>query len=153
KAEFQLPPSRYPLDLAKWPNLPERQRFFSDLESRLQGAPGVEAVAVAGANPLDAGFTSSIRGVGREAETGDWPEPSMRAVSRSYFTTVHVPLFTGRAFEESDTQTSSAGPVVVINEAANRRFFNGRTALGQLIFLWGKNRVVIGVVGNERIKG
>src|SRR6185503_12115161 len=35
----------------------------------------------------------------------------------------------------------------------NRRYFGGSGALGQLVRLWGSNREVIGIVGNERFKG
>jgi hypothetical protein len=115
KAEFQLPVSRYPQDFSKWPNWPERRQFSNELMARLEAIPGVEAVALSGANPLDPGFTSSIRVVGREAEGQNWPEPSIRAVSPSYFRTLRVPVQSGRLFDTGDDRPS---PGVVINEAA-----------------------------------
>jgi putative ABC transport system permease protein len=151
KAEFQLPAGRYPQDFAKFPDWPAHNRFYEQLRSRIAILPGVREVALAASNPLDAGFTSSIRVVGREAEGRNWPEPSVRAVSDSYFTTVRLALVAGRSFAASDDARSA--PVVLINEAANRRFFGGTGALGQLVRLWGGSRPVIGVVGNERFKG
>jgi predicted permease len=151
KAEYSLPITRYPQDQAKFPNWPERIRFHDELVSRIQTLPGVQAVGLGGANPLDAGFTSSIAVVGREAEARDWPEPSIRTVSPSYFQTLRVPLMAGRSLEAGDDPTRP--PVVVINDAANRRFFDGRNALGQQIRLWGASRTVVGVVGSERING
>jgi predicted permease len=108
-------------------------------------------VTVAGNHPLDAGFTSSIAVVGREAEAADWPEPSIRRVDAGYLATLLVPLVAGRPFEEADVAAST--PVVLINEAANRRFFADGHALGQRIRLWGAERTVVGVVGNERLHG
>ena len=151
KAEFQLPTSRYPQDFSKWPNWPERRRFNDELQVRLAATPGVQAVTLAAANPLDAGFTSSIRVVGREAEARGWPEPSVRNVSASYFSTMRVPVREGRAFEPSDAVSSA--PIVVINEAAYQRYFAARNAIGQRINLWGANRTIVGIVGNERFKG
>jgi putative ABC transport system permease protein len=151
KAEFQLPARRYPQDFAKFPNWPAHNRLYEDLRSRIATLPGVRDVALAAANPLDAGFTSSIRVVGREAEGRNWPEPSVRAVSDSYFRTVRLPLLAGRLFAASDD--ARGGLTVLINEAANRRYFGGSGALGQLVRLWGSNREVIGIVGNERFKG
>lgn len=151
KAEFQLPVSRYPQDFSKWPNWSERRQFSNELMARLEAIPGVEAVALSGANPLDPGFTSSIRVVGREAEGQNWPEPSIRAVSPSYFRTLRVPVQSGRPF---DTGDDAGRPlVVVINEAARDRYFRNDDPIGQTIVLMGARRLVVGIVGNERIKG
>lgn len=151
KAEFQLPVSRYPQDYSRYPDWPERQRFQTEVLSRLAALPGVESAALATANPMDAGFTSSIQVIGREAEAANWPEPSIRTVSASYFATLRVPLLEGRSFEGSDDAQST--PVVILNAAARDRFFGERNVLGAQVFLWGANRTVVGVVGNERFKG
>ncbi len=151
KAEFQLPLSRYPQDFSRFPDWPERQRFARDVIARLEAMPGIEAVAMATANPMDAGFTSSILVVGRETEAAGWPEPSIRTASSGYFATMRVPLRAGRVFEASDD--AAAPPVVVINESARSRFFEDHAPLGAQVFLWGRPRTVIGVVGNERMKG
>ncbi len=151
KAEFQLPASRYPQNFAVFPNWPERQRFNAEVESRLAQIPGVEAVTLATANPMDAGFTSSIRVVGREDEAANWPEPSIRTVSASYFATMRIPQRGGRTFGSGDHAESA--PVVVINESARKRYFDGHDPLGAQINLWGASRTVIGVVGDERFKG
>ncbi len=151
KAEFQLPFRRYPMDIRKFPNYTERQRFAEELTTRVAALPGVRSVAIAAAGPMDAGFTSSIRVVGREAEGRSWPEPSIRAVSASYFETMRLPLVSGRVFTEADT--AAAMPVVLINEAAHRRYFNAGPAMDQRVQLWGAQRAVVGIVGNERFKG
>jgi putative ABC transport system permease protein len=151
KAEFQLPFRRYPQNFRTFPNWPERVRFADELTSAVGRLPGVQSVALAAANPLDAGFTSAIRVVGREADGRNWPEPSIRAVSPSYFGTMRLPLLTGRSFGAADD--ARAEPVVLINSAARQRFFGGAAAIGQLVQLWGGRRKVIGVVANERFKG
>ena len=151
KAEYQLPASRYPRDFSQWPNWPAPRRFNDDLRSRVGALPGVEGVTVAGSHPLDAAYTSSIRVVGREAEAADWPEPSIRIVAAGYFETLGVPLVAGRRFSESDVVTAT--PVIAINQAARRRYFETQEPLGQQINLWGANRTVVGVVDNERIHG
>jgi putative ABC transport system permease protein len=151
KAEFQLPASRYPQDRSSFPDWPAHRRFYAELQARVAALPGVQGVAVAAANPLDAGFTSSIRVVGREGEAADWPEPSIRSVSASYFATMGVPLADGRVFGSSDD--ANAAPVIMINESARQRYFGGARALGQRISLWGAHRTVVGIVGNEHVKG
>jgi putative ABC transport system permease protein len=151
KAEYQLPASRYPRDFRVWPRWTEARRFNEELERRLAALPGVAAVAIAANHPVNAGFTSSIAVVGREAEAGDWPEPSIRIVTPSYFATLGVPLVAGRGLAETDAV--EAPPVLLVNEAARQRFFAAQEPIGQRIRLWGAERRVVGIVGNERFHG
>ena len=151
KAEFQLPVSRYPQDFSRFPNWPEQTHFANEIVARLAAMPGIASVALATANPMDAGFTSSIRVVGREAEGNTWPEPSIRTVSDGYFATMEVAVREGRAFGTGDD--AAAPPVMLINESARTRYFEGREPLNAQAMLWGRRWTVIGVVGNERIKG
>jgi putative ABC transport system permease protein len=108
-------------------------------------------VTIAGTHPIDAGFTSSINVVGREGEAGDWPEPSIRLVAADYFATLGVPLISGRHFASTDG--AAGAPVIMINVAAQRRFFADQAPLGQRIQLWGAARTIVGIVGNERMRG
>jgi predicted permease len=151
KAEYQLPATRYPVDRRAWPNFKEIHAFTDELARRAAGLPGVDSAAIAGNHPLDPGFTNSFTIVGREAEAGTWPEISIRRVSPGYFRTVALPLRRGRLLRDSDG-TSSA-PVLLVNEAAVRRFFDGGDPLGSQINFWGAARTIVGVVGDERFHG
>ena len=151
KAELQLPASRYPRPFAAWPDWPEQNRFNAQLLDRVRSLPGVEAAAIAGNHPLDAGFTNSFYVVGRREEARSWPEISIRRVSPEYFEALGVPLLRGRRFGAADGV--SAPPVLLINEEAAERFFAGRDPLGQKIAFWGTERTIIGVVRNERFHG
>ena len=151
KAEFQLPASRYPISFKAYPNLKETHAFTTTLLERISALPGVEASAVAGNHPLDPGFTNSFVIVGREAESRNFAEISVRRVTSGYLATVGQPLVRGRGIEPADTTSSQ--PVIVINQAAERAFFEGREAIGAMVRFWGLSRRVVGVVGDERIKG
>lgn len=149
KAEFQVSPARYPAD----PQLVGHNRLVSGLLDRIGQLPGVEYAGLAAHHPLDAGFTNSFTIVGREAErrVTNWPEISTRFVTPGYFRALRVPLVRGRFLAEADT--SSSTPVVVVNQATAARFFAGRDPIGQLIQFWGVERLVVGVVGDERFQG
>jgi putative ABC transport system permease protein len=151
KAEYQLPQGRYPVDFSRYPGFVEMHRFHDELLSRVAALPGVRSAAIAGNHPLDSGFTNSFVVVGREAESKSFPEISVRRVTPGYFATVQVPLVRGRLLTEKDA--THAPPVLLINEAAARRFFAGLDPLGQQIRFWGVGRTVVGVVGNERFQG
>lgn len=151
KAEFQLPASRYPFNSGEWPDVPSIHGFNAELVSRVTALPGVEGVAIAGSHPLNAGFTNSFVVIGREVESRDFPEMSMRGVTPGYFRALRVRLIRGRLLEDRDGV--KAAPVVVINEEAADRFFNNQNPLGQQIAFWGVRWTVVGVVGNEKFHG
>jgi predicted permease len=151
KLEYQLPASRYPRDFAQWPRWPETRAFNDELRRRVAALPGVSSVAIAANHPLAAGYTSSIAVVGRESEAGDWPEPAIRMVAAGYLEILGVPLVSGRGFTASDDVDAAA--VIAVNEAGRRRFFGGADPVGQRIRLWGAERLVVGVVGNEHVHG
>ena len=151
KAEFQLPAVRYPVNFAVWPNLREMHQFNAALLERVARIPGIEAAAIAGNHPLDAGSTNSFVIVGRETESEQFPEISIRRVTPGYFRALRVPLVRGRALADADTTDAPA--VVLINEAAAARFFPGRDPIGQQIAFWGARRTVVGVLANERFHG
>jgi putative ABC transport system permease protein len=151
KAEYQLPSTRYPVDFARWPDFKEIHAFDDAVLRRAAALPGVEAAALAGNHPLDPGFTNSFTIVGRETEAASWPEISIRRVTPGYFRTVGLGLVGGRLLEESDA--TAAPLVLVINQAAARRFFPDRSPLGQRIAFWGSQRTIVGVVEDERFQG
>ena len=151
KAQIVLPPDRYPVDFARWPDFREMHDFNDRVLERIAGLPGVTAAAIAGNHPLDAGFTNSISVPGREDEAGSWPEISVRRMTPGYLATVELALRRGRALDERDA--TSAPPVVLINEAAVAQYFPDREPLGQQLQMWGALRSVVGVVENERTHG
>ena len=151
KVEFQLPASRYSTPLDRYPNLPAVLAFNDTLLQRTAALPGVESAAIAVSHPVSAGFTNSFAIVGREAESRDLPEMSMRQVSPGYFRTLRLPLRRGRVLEDRDGTAAPA--VAVINEAAAERFFATSDPIGQQLAFWGARRTIVGVVGNEKFHG
>ena len=81
------------------------------------------------------------------------PAVARSAISGDYLTAMRIPLTRGRGF--TTAEMSSASPVVLINEAAARRFWPGQDPIGSRIALdappgreaW---LHVIGVTGNVR---
>ncbi|MFP2960188.1 FtsX-like permease family protein [Myxococcus sp. 1LA] len=89
---------------------------------------------------------------GESASQADTRElASFRTTSDGYFTTLGIPLKEGRAIESSDGPGTA--PVVVVNETFARRYFPGRSAVGQrvqLVLDGEPFREVVGVVGDVR---
>jgi predicted permease len=76
-----------------------------------------------------------------------------RLVSTDYFQTMGIPLVRGRAFTRHDAESSA--PVVIINEAAVRRYWPAENPIGRRISLGAADdwREIVGVVGDTRHEG
>lgn len=151
KAQYELPTSRYPRNFANFPRFTAITQFSDRLLATVQSLPGVQAAAIAAAHPLDKGFTNSWRVIGREAEGRDWPEISVRIVSAGYLETMGVAQQRGRGILASDN--ADTPPMALINEATARRFFAAQEPIGQKLSFWGIERLIVGVVSNERFQG
>ncbi len=151
RASFVLPASRYPQSYDVYPRWDAVTAFQRELLERARGLPGVRSAALASHHPLAPGFTNSFVIEGREDEAADQAEIPLRAVSPEYFATVGVPLLRGRLLAPRDDADAPA--VLLVNEAAARRFFPGADPVGKRIAFWGTSREIVGVVGNERFHG
>lgn len=151
KSELTLPASRYPGDYSVWPAWTEVHGLRQRLVERIERLPGVDSAAAAAFHPLDRGFTNSFAVVGREAEAAGWPEIRVRQVTPGYFDTLGVPRIEGRLLAAGDA--TGAEPVAVVNRQAARRFFAGRSPVGDSVSLWGVQWRIVGMCGDERVHG
>ncbi|HKW47296.1 MAG TPA: ABC transporter permease [Gemmatimonadaceae bacterium] len=110
------------------------ETFYRRLDERLAGMPGVTAVGITDALPLDqfSGAACSLifapdRPIGRTEPAPCIPKP---IVGPSYFQAMHIPL-RGRAPTWTETEQGTAG--VVISETLARRLWPGEDALGKSI--------------------
>jgi putative ABC transport system permease protein len=151
KVEYELPENRYPRRFPEFPRWAEVGAFNDTLLRRVAALPGVDAAAVASDHPLAAGFTNSFTVVGRESESRNWPEISVRSVSADYARVTGLTLEAGRHLRQTDTAETPA--VLLINDTARRLFFPTQDPLGQQIAFWGTPRTIVGVVADEKIHG
>jgi predicted permease len=112
-----LPASRY--------QNPDVLKFSETLEQRLAALPGVRGAAIAGElppiRPIDANDTD----IEDYHSTPDGPAENVdfwNVIGKDYFTTMGIRPLEGRTFEPLD-MADKAQPVVVINQAMARRFW------------------------------
>jgi predicted permease len=145
-ARLSLPPTRYPDTLAA-------SAFYARLRERVMAMPGVHDVGLSSDLPWT-GYdeNTSFDIVGRVFPRGEGPEARFHMATPGYFAALNVPLLAGRELRESDTATMP--PVVLINERLARRFWSGAdplaAAVGAHLDLWGRDRTIVGVVGDVR---
>ena len=130
--------------------------FYDTLLARIRALPGVTAASAASGVPLyrDNGvWDFDIEGApepgpGQPAWNGAvlFPRPG-------FFEALQVPIVRGRTITDQDTASSQ--PVVLINEALARQFFDGAGPIGRRIRVSGGTppnpwMTIAGIVGNVR---
>lgn len=116
-------------------------QFVDKVLDELGRSPGVKQVAAVNGLPLDRGLNFGGGPVGHPDAQGYM---EFRAVTPGYFRTMGIPILSGRDVTEEDNATSV--PVVLISETAARKWWPGRSAIGEEVQL-GKNSPSLRVVG------
>lgn len=127
--------------------------FYDVLQARMAGIPGVEEVALTDCPPLSGGCNGTILTFPDKPQSAtNNAMVGVHWVSPSWFHALHIPLKKGRMFEASDRL--GAPKVVLINEAAARKFFPNEDPIGRQVAVWQggfhTGATVIGVVGDVR---
>ena len=117
----------------------------------LGAQPGVQSVGMTD-DPLLARSdnTSSITIPGYQAQEGERMSFEWEHVTPSYFATLHLPLMTGRVFDDSDTPNTTK--VAVVNESFVRKFMGSPDqALGRTFSVGKSNTLqIVGVVKDAK---
>lgn len=122
--------------------------FYDQLVSNVEAVPSVEAVGLTDTMPLGRNRTWSVGVRGKVYEDGESPLLFPRIIDHRYLQAMEVPLLVGRYLSADDTETSTQ--VVVINETAANRIFDGEDPLGQALMLGTQEWEIVGVVEDVR---
>jgi macrolide transport system ATP-binding/permease protein len=129
---------------------PRAKTFQDELIDRLNALPGVESAAFAGVTPLGYATYSSTPIVvdNYQPSANEQPEVEYNQVSPSYFTTLGIPLFSGREFTRSDDE--NAPPVAIVNQTMVERYWRGQDPMGRRLQVKGRWARVVGVVADSK---
>jgi putative ABC transport system permease protein len=133
-------------------NTPEKAaNLFQELETRVAGLPGVEAVGLVTELPLsgqpnDMPFTVEGRPVASREEAFD---SDFRRVNQNYFDALRIPLLRGRNFTDQEVRQNDK--VVIVSQQLVDTAFPNEEALGKRL-ITGMNEPyeIIGIVGDLR---
>jgi predicted permease len=117
----------------------------------IQKIPGVEAAAVGLSVPYERGLNYSLA-IMDGPQAGRHDGSNLTYVTPEYFSTLRIPLLSGRGFLLSDTSTSQ--PVAVVNIDFARHFYNSRDAVGRhvQIGIGGISFAIVGVAASVQKK-
>ncbi|TDI46132.1 MAG: ABC transporter permease [Acidobacteria bacterium] len=141
-----------PLPMSKYAVTTRRAEFYDRVLTEVRATGGV----------LDAAYVSFLpmvmRGgiwpitVAGHQETSGTPETaSLRFVTPRFFSTMDIPMWSGRDVGEGDT--GEAPYVAVVSESFAERYWPEQDPLGQSFHVAFRDRLVVGVVADIRVRG
>jgi len=145
-----LPDASYPTQ-QEWPfDSPKSAQFERDFTQRLAALPGVQNVGAADNVPLNGGGSIRFLIEGKPRPAGQEDECDIRGADYRYFSTMKVPLISGRFFSETDTE--GVPWRLIVNQAFVKLHFPNEDPVGRRVrFTFSDKepyREIVGVVGN-----
>ena len=118
---------------ARYHETPRIAAALQQIVERMRAIPGVEVAGAMSMLPMDGNrysiSTSSLDG--RRIPSADQPSTQIRIVTPDAFAALRVQVKSGRAFASSDR--GGAPPVVIVNESAARKLWNGVDPVGHTL--------------------
>ena len=143
-----LGPGRFDFDAARKASLTYVQRVVE----AVRAVPGVQELGVvSGGVPLTGSWSRNTVTIAGQERKGDDESLDLRNVSAEYLKVLRIPLRRGRLVEATDTEGSPA--VIVLNEAAAKKYWPGEDAIGKRLSVNKIERTVVGIVGDIRHLG
>src|SRR5262245_38546086 len=137
---------------ARYPDAQSRANFLERVLSRISEIPEVQAAGSTQTTfELNSTMTTRAEIEKRAAEPGDMPQVNIRHVTPGYIDAMRVRMVDGRPIDSRDR--IGAPMVAMVSQAFARRFWPGRSAIGQRVRRVGSAgngpwMTVIGVAGD-----
>jgi len=121
--------------------------FYNELERRVKAWPDVQSASLAFAAPLGLiGGGDTVYIEGRTVDPSEQP-PSVgyNTVDASYFDTMRIPVLRGRAFQDSDTETTRL--VAMVNQTMAQRYWPNQDPIGKRFRIGSAAAPLVEVIG------
>jgi predicted permease len=134
--------ARFSLEDARYKTTAQMNQLYDKAIGRLRETPGIEAAAVGLTLPYERPLNEGVR-IGASQRT---EATNMTYVTPEFFAALRIPLLQGRVFSQADGPDSAT--VAVVNQAFVKRYFKSGEPLGQTLKIEGKERAIVGIVGD-----
>jgi putative ABC transport system permease protein len=153
---------RTALPSPKYEATARRQQFYDRVLTETQALPGVSSASYVSFLPMTmrGGVWPVILDFGRlsaEARSSWAPDPTetrmalLRFVTPGFFSTIGIPVIRGRDLRDADTLDATW--VAVVSQSFADQIWPGEDPIGRQFFIAFRERTVVGVVGNIRVRG
>jgi predicted permease len=123
--------------------------LFGRLRESVGQVPGIESISLADTMPLSGGTgTDQVHIAGDPDENEHAVTIDVGVVDSNYFSTLGIPILTGRTFAASDTAKSPE--VIVVSQMMAAKYWPNQNPVGKTVQIEHGNRqaTVVGVVGD-----
>ncbi|HTI39071.1 MAG TPA: ABC transporter permease [Vicinamibacterales bacterium] len=119
--------------------------FQDELIDRVRAIPAVESAAFSTTTPFSYATapSASVSVDGFVPPPDQQPTADYNAVGPEYFSTLAIPIVSGRAFTTADDESSA--PVAIVDELMAGAFWHGGNPVGSRLTMNGQPRLVVGV--------
>ena len=130
-----------------------RREYYDRVLAGVRALPGVEGAAfITGLPMVVTGLITGIEIPGQDPRAaGANSAASHRWVTSQYFRTMGIPLHRGRDIE--DTDSADRAWVAVVSGSFAERHWPGQDAIGKTFRHRGRERTVVGIVGDVKVRG
>ncbi|MGB9455441.1 MAG: ABC transporter permease [Bryobacteraceae bacterium] len=143
---------RTSLPMPRYEQLEARDPFYRHVLSEAQHLPGVTAAAYTSFLPMVmGGGIWPVEIAGHPEDVAKRRTASLRFVTPGFFRAMGIPLLMGRDVSESDLH--KAPFVALVSQSFVDRYWGGENPLGRHFNIGNHGRVLIGVVGDVRVRG
>ena len=129
---------------------PDRAKVFhTQLLDRVRTLPGVESAALTRVIPFSYNVFSSapIEVDGYQPPPNEQPTAEYNEVTEGYFTTLGIPIVSGREFMRTDDE--NAPPLAIINETMAAKYWPGKDPVGQRLKAKDRWLQIVGIAKNS----
>ena len=110
------------------------QQFFRDAIERAKSVPGVADVAISSNGLIGGGLAGTIFREGEQTDPNNRGTLiTLNDVSPGFFSTLRVPILSGRDFNDFDREKTT--PVAIVNKAMANLLWPGQEAVGKHFFI------------------
>ncbi len=143
---------RTALPRPKYDSPVHRSVFYERVLTGVRALPGVESAGfISGLPMVVTGLITGVEIPGQEVRSARSGGVSHRWVTPQYFKTVGIPLLRGR--DVGDGDTADRAWVAVVSASFGERYWPGQDPIGKTFRHRDRMRMVVGVVGNVRVRG
>jgi macrolide transport system ATP-binding/permease protein len=129
---------------------PDRAKIFhTQLLDRVRTLPGVESAALTRVIPFSYNVFSSapVEVDGYQPPPNEQPTAEYNEVTEGYFTTLGIPIVSGREFMRTDDE--NAPPLAIINETMAAKYWPGKDPVGQRLKAKDRWLQIVGIARNS----
>ena len=137
------------LPLPKYAKVADREQFYKRVLDEVRAIPGITDAAYTTGLPM--ARTGGIWSVEIPGFDKNKSPASLRFITPRYFATMGIPLLRGRDVADSDSR--DAPYVAVVSESLVRRHWPNEDPIGRRFKIATKERTIVGVVGDVRVRG